>query len=664
MGPNGAGKSLLLKLLHGLIEPTEGQVRWAELPPRQVMGRQAMVFQKPVLLRRSVAANLDFVLKARGKDRVRRDTMLAHAGLSHKANQPARLLSGGEAQRLALSRALATDPEVLLLDEPTASLDPASVLAIEQIVSEARNRGVRIIFVTHDIGQARRMADDVVFLHRGRVAEHSPAATFFPDPRSDAARDYLNGRIDSIIVQSTTSTANSGLYDYLLPIFQGEAGITVNVVAVGTGQAIKNAQNCDGDVLLVHAKPSEEKFVADGFGTERTDLMYNDFVIVGPADDPAGVGGMKDVQAALAQIAEKSALFASRGDESGTHKKEMALWSDVGVDPTVASGDWYRETGSGMGATLNTGIGMGAYVMTDRATWISFQNKQDYQIAVQGDEDMFNQYGVILISPDKCPAVNTDAAQDRKVAMTELSLSDHEYLTVKELAELLRLKERKVYDLAAAGAVPCSRVTGKLLFPSADIRDWLERGQSASRGSGTSAPSTRPPIVLGSHDPLLDWAIRQSGCGLATYFDGSHDGLDRFVNAEGVATGLHIRDSGTGEWNRPVVCQHAVKQNAVLTAFAVRRRGLIYSPSDIAPRSIAGLTELRIARRQPGSGTDILLRDLVRQEGQNPDDLDFIGMARTEDEAAEAVRLGQADVAFGLEGVARRYDLGFLPFID
>ena len=215
----------------------------------------------------------------------------------------------------------------------------------------------------------------------------------------------------SIIVQSTTSTANSGLYDYLLPIFQEESGIQVNVVAVGTGQAIKNAENCDGDVLLVHAKPSEEKFVEAGYGTERTDLMYNDFVIVGPAGDPAGVGGMEDVQGALSKIAGEGALFASRGDDSGTHKKEMALWGDAGVDPTAASGGWYRETGSGMGATLNAGIGMGAYVMTDRATWISFDNKQDYAIQVQGDEDMFNQYGVIPVNSEKCPSVNVEGAQ-------------------------------------------------------------------------------------------------------------------------------------------------------------------------------------------------------------------------------------------------------------
>ncbi len=216
----------------------------------------------------------------------------------------------------------------------------------------------------------------------------------------------------SIIVQSTTSTANSGLYDYLLPIFRDKTGITVNVVAVGTGQAIKNAANCDGDVLLVHAKPAEEKFIAEGGGVDRTDLMYNDFVIVGPADDPAGVAGSHDAEAALTQIAGKGALFASRGDDSGTNKKEIALWKAAGVDPKAGSGEWYRETGSGMGATLNAGIGMGAYVLTDRATWISFENKQDYKIEVEGDDDLFNQYGVILVNPAKCPSVKAAEGQE------------------------------------------------------------------------------------------------------------------------------------------------------------------------------------------------------------------------------------------------------------
>lgn len=216
---------------------------------------------------------------------------------------------------------------------------------------------------------------------------------------------------DSLLVQSTTSTANSGLYDHLLPLFTQATGIKVNVVAVGTGQAIRNARNCDGDVLLVHAKSAEEKFVADGRGVVRKDLMYNDFVIVGPANDPAGVAGLQDVQPALAKIAATGALFASRGDDSGTHKKEKALWASADLDPTAASGGWYRETGSGMGATLNAGIGMGAYVMTDRATWISFANKQDYRIVVQGDADLFNQYGVIPVSPVACPSVQAEAAQ-------------------------------------------------------------------------------------------------------------------------------------------------------------------------------------------------------------------------------------------------------------
>lgn len=216
---------------------------------------------------------------------------------------------------------------------------------------------------------------------------------------------------ESIIVQSTTSTANSGLYDFILPKIEAETGVSVNVVAVGTGQAIKNAENCDGDVLLVHAKESEEQFVANGSGVIRTDLMYNDFVVVGPAADPAGIASSQDVAASLQKIAEAGALFASRGDDSGTHKKEVSLWQIAGVDPAAGSGDWYRETGSGMGATLNTGIGMGAYVLTDRATWISFGNKQDYQVVVEGDPQLFNQYGVILVNPEKCPNVKAEAGQ-------------------------------------------------------------------------------------------------------------------------------------------------------------------------------------------------------------------------------------------------------------
>ncbi|MEO3431383.1 substrate-binding domain-containing protein [Pelagibius sp. CAU 1746] len=214
-----------------------------------------------------------------------------------------------------------------------------------------------------------------------------------------------------IVVQSTTSTQNSGLYDHLLPIFSKTSGIEVRVVAVGTGQAIKNAQNCDGDVLLVHAKAAEEKFVAAGYGVSRSDVMYNDFVIVGPATDPAGISGGKDVTAALAQIKAKNAPFASRGDDSGTNKKEIALWKAAGIDPTADSGGWYRETGSGMGATLNASVGMGAYTMSDRATWIAFGNKGGFEIAVEGDERLFNQYGVILVNPEKCSNVKAGLGQ-------------------------------------------------------------------------------------------------------------------------------------------------------------------------------------------------------------------------------------------------------------
>ena len=204
-----------------------------------------------------------------------------------------------------------------------------------------------------------------------------------------------------IIVQSTTSTQNSGLLDHILPMFKKKTGIEVRVVAVGTGQAIKNAANGDGDVLLVHAKPAEEKFIAEGGGVKRFDVMYNDFVIVGPKSDPAKVAGSKDAAAALKKIAAAKALFASRGDDSGTHKAELKLWKDAGIDVKAASGEWYRSTGSGMGATLNTAAGMGAYALTDRATWISFQNKNDLQIAVEGDPMLFNQYGVILVNPEK-----------------------------------------------------------------------------------------------------------------------------------------------------------------------------------------------------------------------------------------------------------------------
>lgn len=195
MGPNGAGKSLLLRLLHGLIRPTSGAILWGGHPlTTEVRRRQSLVFQKPVLLRRSVAANLDFVLRG-GDIPARRSALLERVGLGGRGGQPARVLSGGEQQRLALARALATEPQVLLLDEPTASLEPASVLKIEEIVRGAATQGTRIVFITHDLGQAKRLADEVVFLASGRLAEHAPAETFFGCPASEAACAYLAGRL-------------------------------------------------------------------------------------------------------------------------------------------------------------------------------------------------------------------------------------------------------------------------------------------------------------------------------------------------------------------------------------------------------------------------------------------------------------------------------------
>lgn len=208
-----------------------------------------------------------------------------------------------------------------------------------------------------------------------------------------------------ITVASTTSTENSGLFDKLLPAFTGKTGIEVRVVAVGTGQAIKLARNGDADVLFVHHKPSEDKFVADGFGVQRFDVMYNDFVVIGPRDDPAAIKAAGKVTDALKRIAAAESPFASRGDDSGTHKKELALWRNAGVDVEAASGSWYRETGSGMGATLNVASGMSAYVLSDRATWLQFRNKGELAVLFEGDPQLFNQYGITLVNPARHPHV-------------------------------------------------------------------------------------------------------------------------------------------------------------------------------------------------------------------------------------------------------------------
>ena len=214
-----------------------------------------------------------------------------------------------------------------------------------------------------------------------------------------------------IILQSTTSTQNSGLYDYLLPHFTAKSGIEVRVVAVGTGQALRNAERCDGDILITHSKVDEVKFVENGFGTKRSNLMYNDFVILGPANDPANIASAKTVYDALQRIVANQSRFASRGDNSGTHKAEKRLWKAANLIIDSAANPWYLETGLGMGATLNFAVQTNAYTLSDRATWLSFANRASHKILFQGQPPLFNQYGVVPVSNSNCPNVKHEFAQ-------------------------------------------------------------------------------------------------------------------------------------------------------------------------------------------------------------------------------------------------------------
>ena len=214
-----------------------------------------------------------------------------------------------------------------------------------------------------------------------------------------------------VVIASTTSTENSGLYDHLLPHFTEETGIEVRVIAVGTGQALRVARNGDADVLLVHHRPSEEQFVADGFGIRRYDLMYNDYVVVGAGSDPAATQTATNVADALTRIADHRSLFFSRGDDSGTHKKELELWARTDIKVADSNGEWYRETGRGMGATLNMASSMDAYTLSDRSTWLSFGNKGNLALLFQGDPPMFNQYGIILVNPKKHPHARAEEGQ-------------------------------------------------------------------------------------------------------------------------------------------------------------------------------------------------------------------------------------------------------------
>jgi tungstate transport system substrate-binding protein len=215
----------------------------------------------------------------------------------------------------------------------------------------------------------------------------------------------------SITVASTTSTEQSGLFGYLLPRFSEASGIQVKVVAVGTGQALDIGRRGDADVVLVHDKPAEEKFLGEGFATRRNDVMYNDFIVVGPRADPAHIAGDKDVADALRKIAAAKAPFISRGDRSGTHEAELRLWKIAGIDVAAAKGDWYREIGQGMGPALNMASSTNAYLLSDRGTWLSFKNKGDLAILTEGDKRLFNQYGVMLVNPAKHPTVKAKDGQ-------------------------------------------------------------------------------------------------------------------------------------------------------------------------------------------------------------------------------------------------------------
>ena len=215
----------------------------------------------------------------------------------------------------------------------------------------------------------------------------------------------------SIVVASTTSTQDSGLFGHILPMFKAKTGIEVKVVAQGTGQALDTGRRGDADVVFVHAKAQEEKFVADGFGVKRFDVMYNDFVLIGPMADPAKTKGQMDIVAALTAISAAGMPFVSRGDKSGTHAAELALWKEAALDPAAAKPAWYREIGQGMGAALNTASAMGAYVLADRGTWISFKNKDGLEIMVEGDPKLFNQYGIMLVNPAKHPQVKKELGQ-------------------------------------------------------------------------------------------------------------------------------------------------------------------------------------------------------------------------------------------------------------
>ena len=244
-----------------------------------------------------------------------------------------------------------------------------------------------------------------------RLARRRPLAAALLSAATLGAPRPAPAREGSITVASTTSTEQSGLFGHLLPLFTRESGISVRVVALGTGQALDVARRGDADVAFVHDREAEERFVAEGAGVRRFPVMFNDFVLAGPAADPARVAGTRDVAAALRAIAGAGLPFVSRGDRSGTHAAELRLWRLAGLDPAAGRGAWYREVGQGMGPALNTAAAQDAYVLADRGTWLAFRNRQDLRVLVEGDSRLFNQYGVILVNPRRHPGVQAEAGQ-------------------------------------------------------------------------------------------------------------------------------------------------------------------------------------------------------------------------------------------------------------
>lgn len=235
-------------------------------------------------------------------------------------------------------------------------------------------------------------------------------ATFVATAVATLGVSAANAKERFITVASTTSTEQSGLFGHLLPIFKKDTGIAVRVVALGTGQALDTGRRGDADIIFVHDKVAEEKFIAEGFGVDRIEVMYNDFVLVGPKADPAKANG-RDISLGLKRVADSKAAFVSRGDKSGTHAAELRYWKAAGVDLDATKGAWYRETGSGMGPALNTASAMNAYILTDRGTWLSFKNRGELAIQVEGDAKLFNQYGVMLVNPAKHPHVKEELGQ-------------------------------------------------------------------------------------------------------------------------------------------------------------------------------------------------------------------------------------------------------------